>query len=283
MKTYLNLGCGQRFNPNWTNVDFHSSNPNVIEHNLLKGIPFADESFDVIYHSHVLEHFSKIDGEIFMKECYRVLKKNGIIRIAVPDLEGISREYLKQLESSLSGNIDAEYNYQWMIIELIDQMARHNNGGEMIKYLQQESLANEEFVYNRIGEEGKNLRKYYLENRALKKTETYKYIDKRNIFLKFLSKIKLQIKSYLFKNEMETMRLNNEYLQIGKFRKSGEIHFWMYDRYSLSKLLQNLGFQQIEIKTASESKIPDWNNYELELRNGLVLKPDSLYIEAKKH
>ena len=31
----------------------------VIAHDLRRGIPFADESFDVVYHSHVLEHLSR--------------------------------------------------------------------------------------------------------------------------------------------------------------------------------------------------------------------------------
>ena len=38
----LNLGCGTRFHPSWTNVDFVSTGNNVIAHNLLNGIPFED-------------------------------------------------------------------------------------------------------------------------------------------------------------------------------------------------------------------------------------------------
>ena len=51
----LNLGCGDRYHPDWTNINFTSTGGGVIAHNLKQGIPFPDESFDVVYHSHVLE------------------------------------------------------------------------------------------------------------------------------------------------------------------------------------------------------------------------------------
>ena len=66
---YLNLGCGSHYSTatEWTNLDFTSLDNNVIAHNLLIGIPFEDNSFDLVYHSHVLEHFSKEDGETFIE------------------------------------------------------------------------------------------------------------------------------------------------------------------------------------------------------------------------
>src|SRR5687767_3201991 len=100
---YLNLGCGDRYISDWTNVDFVSQGKGVIAHNLIEGIPFPDNSFDVVYHSHVLEHFTKQRGFLFIKECYRVLKPNGILRIVVPDLEEIVREYFKSLSGALEG------------------------------------------------------------------------------------------------------------------------------------------------------------------------------------
>lgn len=66
-----------------------------IHHNLQYGIPFPDGSADYIYTSHFLEHFSKDDAETFLKECLRVLTKNGRIRICVPDLEYVVSVYLE--------------------------------------------------------------------------------------------------------------------------------------------------------------------------------------------
>src|SRR5680860_613780 len=109
----LNLGCGNKYHKDWLNIDFVSSSEFVKEHNLLNGIPIKDESVDVVYHSHILEHFSKEDGYHFIRECYRVLNKDGIIRIAVPDLEIIAKEYLKNLQLAIEGDKEAKNNYEW--------------------------------------------------------------------------------------------------------------------------------------------------------------------------
>ena len=95
---YLNLGCGKRYHKDWVNVDMYSDTPDVMAYNLLKGIPFSDNHFEVVYHAQVLEHSPKDDAPGFIKECFRVLKPGGVIRIVVPDLEGIVTEYLKYLK-----------------------------------------------------------------------------------------------------------------------------------------------------------------------------------------
>lgn len=66
---YLNLGCGHRFHSSWTNINFISTDENVIACDLKKGIPFPEKSFDVVYHSHMLEHLSKAESELFINEC----------------------------------------------------------------------------------------------------------------------------------------------------------------------------------------------------------------------
>jgi predicted SAM-dependent methyltransferase len=282
MKTYLNLGCGQRYHKDWTNIDFVSNSPYVQAHNLLQGIPFEDNSFEVVYHSHVLEHFTKVDGKKFIQECYRVLKPNGIIRIAVPDLEQIAKEYLKNLNLALEGNIDAQYNYEWIMLEMYDQAVRTKSGGQMASYFFQEILPNEDYVFKRIGEEGRNIRKFYLENLNKTTQQSISPKDKRSFLRKILSKIKQAIKAFLFRDEIQFYQDNIQYALIGKFRLSGEIHQWMYDRYSLSKLLEETKFRDIQIKTAFESAIPNWNDFELESKNGVIFKPDSLFVEARK-
>jgi SAM-dependent methyltransferase len=83
--------------------------PAVIRWDLRKGIPFADRTFDVVYHSHVLEHVDRDTAPIFLGECMRTLKEGGVIRIAVPDLELLSRLYLESLARIPNGGSSDEH------------------------------------------------------------------------------------------------------------------------------------------------------------------------------
>jgi ubiquinone/menaquinone biosynthesis C-methylase UbiE len=253
----------------------------VQAHNLLQGIPFEDETFEVVYHSHLLEHFTKKDGEKFLQECYRVLKPEGIIRIAVPDLEQIAKEYLKNLSLALDNQLEGKQNYEWIMLEMYDQAVRNESGGEMAKYIFQEVIPNEDYVFSRIGEEGRNLRNKYLNNLNHSiSLPTHK--DNRGFLRKILSKVKNKLKNYLFKEEIYFYEQEKKYAKLGKFRLGGEIHQWMYDKYSLSKLLSDIGFKNIEVKSAFESAIHNWNGYNLESKDNIVFKPDSLFIEGIK-
>ena len=269
---YLNLGCGSHYSkkPEWVNLDFTSSGPGVIEHNLLQGIPFSDNEFDLVYHSHVLEHFSKSDGSHFIQECLRVLKPGGILRIAVPDLEGIVRNYLKFLEEGSRHPEDSlvKANYDWMMLEMYDQTVRSKSGGDMLGYLSQDRIANEDFLFQRIGEEGRSIRNGFL--KAGKKMAS---ADPKPS-----SGLKGKVKDYLLKRWDIDLRAH----ELGKFRLGGEIHQWMYDRYSLTRLLETKNAVNIQVRDAFSSSISDWASYQLDGRDSVVRKPDSLFIEAIK-
>lgn len=283
----LNLGCGHRFHRDWTNLDFVSTGEAVIAHNLLSGVPFPDQSFDVVYHSHVLEHFSRADGKAFIAECFRVLKPGGIIRIAVPDLEGIVRHYLDALQKAIAGEKGWDANYDWMMLELYDQVVRNQSGGAMAEYLQRDVIENEKFVFERIGEEGRGLRAAFLEAKKKDNTQRkagYTFVKKPLLVRMLSPKIyRHKIKQHFLREEEQKYRDSTEHAAIGKFRTGGEIHQWMYDRFSLARLLAETGFVSAEVKTASGSAIPEWISYELDQRrDGTIFKPDSLFMEARK-
>ena len=278
----LNLGCGNTHHKDWLNIDFISNSEFVKSHNLLSGIPLEDNSVDVVYHSHVLEHFTKEDGKVFIEECYRVLKKDGIIRIAVPDFETIAREYLKNLDLADENDSMAEKNYEWINLELFDQMVRNKSGGTMISYLGNPYLENEKYVNQRWGYEAKNLRSNLLEEDK-KNVDTKTTIKSQpGFFEKFKRKLKRGILKLSRIAEEKLSPEDREALQIGKFRMGGEIHQWMYDRYSLKKLLFESGFCNVKIKDGYTSEIPNWEKYQLDLVDGEVRKPDSLFMEARK-
>jgi predicted SAM-dependent methyltransferase len=270
---YLNLGCGSHYSKEtvWTNLDFVSTGETVIAHNLLDGIPFVDESFDLVYHSHVLEHFSKEDGEKLISECFRVLKPGGVLRIVIPNLETIAKNYLYFLNEGMNhpGDETIKANYEWTLMEMYDQTVRNQMGGNMIKYLQQEKILNEDFVLKRIGGEGIAIREAFL-NPTIP--------NPPSPLIKYLRNIKGMLKNNLNK-------FLDPYLkpyQIGTFRQGGEIHQWMYDRYSLTNLLKNKGGKEIEIRDAFSSYITDWATYEIDGKYPVIRKLDSLFIEARK-
>jgi hypothetical protein len=165
---------------------------------------------------------------------------------------------------------DIRANYNWMLLEMYDQTVRNNSGGEMAKYIYQDEIINENFIYQRIGEEGRGLRNNYLRS-------------KNDVPLKTQSSVKT-IKSYLrkIKDALKSLNKPNTYESIGRFRLEGEIHQWMYDRYSLSYILKTLGFNDVQVRDAFSSYINNWSEYELDGKKGIVRKPDSLFIEAIK-
>ena len=275
---YLNLGCGSHYSTEkeWTNLDFISFGEGVIAHNLLSGIPFENNSFDLVYHSHVLEHFSKQDGENFIMECLRVLRPNGVLRIAIPDLEQIAKLYLRFLELGLNEpeNVVIKANYDWMLIEMYDQTVRNHSGGNMGKYLFQDTIVNEEFVFERIGKEGKDLRNTFLSS----KNQNQKPALKTKLsFVRIISELKRRIKSLIGKSNQTIVET-----EIGKFRLGGEIHQWMYDRYSLTMLLKQKDADKIIIRDAFTSYLDNWSVYNIDGKDNIVRKPDSLFIEAIK-
>jgi len=71
-------------------------------------------------------------------------------------------------------------------------------------------------------------------------------------------------------------------LKLGRFRTSGEVHLWMYDRVSLGRSLLAAGFADAVVRGPGESGIADFADFGLEVVRGRVRKPESLYMEAVK-
>jgi predicted SAM-dependent methyltransferase len=82
---FINLGCGYRPFPGWVNVDIARGPQVDIVWDLRRGLPFRDGSCAAIFSEHVIEHLSKEDGELFLKECYRTLQSGGVLRVSTPD------------------------------------------------------------------------------------------------------------------------------------------------------------------------------------------------------
>jgi predicted SAM-dependent methyltransferase len=92
-KVLLNLGCGSTSHPSFINID---ATPARHIH-YVRGVddlrPFADQSVDLVYVSHCLEHFKHADVQRVLTEWHRVLKPGGILRLGVPDFDQLIRIY----------------------------------------------------------------------------------------------------------------------------------------------------------------------------------------------
>ena len=263
---YLNLGCGQRFHQDWENLDFLATAPGVRPHDLRHGIPFSNSSFDVVYHSHLLEHFPRPDAARLLRECYRVLKHGGIIRVAVPDLERIVRLYLEALDKSLVGDRTWQTRYEWILLEMYDQTVRETSGGCMLEYLHRNPIPERAFVEQRLGGE---FRRLMARVGGPERTR---------------SRFTFSILRDLLARKVARLALGREGIHahdLGKFRSSGEVHRWMYDQYSLAVSLEKAGFQSPRKLEAAESDIPGWVGFGLDVEpDGSVYKPDSVFMEA---
>jgi predicted SAM-dependent methyltransferase len=277
----LNIGCGQRYCSGWTNIDYVGSE-DVLAHDLRKGLPFPDESFDVVYHSHVLEHISKQDAGAFMKECFRVLKQNGILRVVVPDLELLVRNYLCKLEEVRRGSVNEYVNYEWTVIHLLDQLVRTYSGGEMAKFIKNRDDLDLTYVIDTCGDEvAEIVRKARINNNKGYASNT------GSSTTNLCSYLKAAIRNYLkiFGNKLQKMgsSQDNELERQIAFRNSGEVHQWMYDEISLKNLLVDCDFTNICLKSASESSIRDWSSFNLDTsEDGSIFHTDSLFMEASR-
>ena len=243
-RAMINLGCGTKMDCNWNNLDFSpyarfahhmgvakilrkigfiseerfqnllEVDPEIVLWDLCKGIPFDDDTFDVVYHSHFLEHIDKDGAPGFLEECYRVLKNGGILRVVVPDLQKIIIRYNSAVNSIEDGDPEAIEDHKIATYELFDQMVRSEISGT--------------------------------------------------------------------KEQRFPVRMIERIVR-GNAAKVGELHRWMYDKYSLCELLINIGFKDIKTETPTTSRIEGWTQFNLDTnKDGSVYKLESLYIEGVK-
>jgi predicted SAM-dependent methyltransferase len=82
----VNLGAGSQGKAGWVNVDaWKGANVNCV-YDCRKSLPFPDESVRGIFCEHFMEHIDYTEElPFFLSECHRVLKKDGVLRVVVPD------------------------------------------------------------------------------------------------------------------------------------------------------------------------------------------------------
>ena len=113
----LHLGCGCLDHPAFVNIDGVPA-PHVHFVRRIDDLsPFANDSVDLVYACHCLEHFSHRRLSGVLKEWHRVLKKGGVLRVSVPDFHSMVEIYLasgrdmQQVLGPITGGQNNKYNY----------------------------------------------------------------------------------------------------------------------------------------------------------------------------
>lgn len=271
----VNIGCGKTWHPAWVNMDVAPSCPEILPIDAGKPLPFSNDAVDACYNSHVLEHLDQVEAKSFLVECRRILKPGGVLRVVVPDLEGIAREYIRQLDQSLANPTEISERYDWIMPELLDQLVRHQSGGQMAKRISEASPSLRAYIKERVGKEAEGF--WELKDTA---PSLRSRLLKPGVLLKILGRVHATVIELLLM--LVAGKKGVDAYRLGRFRMSGEVHRWMYDRYSLGLLLRECGFGHIRVSSAFESGIPNFESYGLDVAEGKPRKPDSLFMEAVK-
>ena len=130
----LHLGCGKRIIPGFVHIDAIDY-PHVDHVATIDNLSFIqDNSVDVIYNCHVLEHFKRRDVGRVLQEWLRVLKPGGTLRISVPDFAKLCEVYqqhhqLNLVIGALFGRQDYLYNIHYNVFDFASLSAELESVG----------------------------------------------------------------------------------------------------------------------------------------------------------
>lgn len=120
----LHLGCGKKFIPGYVHVDaLPAAHVDIV--GPVEKLPMDDASVSLIYASHILEHFDRHEYKAVLAEWFRVLKPEGILRLAVPDFAACAAIYYERgLADGLTGLVGLivggqrdQYDFHKMIFD----------------------------------------------------------------------------------------------------------------------------------------------------------------------
>jgi len=109
----LHLGAGNHLLPGWLNSDLHPPAAEVLHLDATRTFPFEDVTFDYVFSEHMIEHLTYADGVRMLRECHRVLKPGGRVRVSTPDLRTLVRLY--QGESGPVPDAFLAWHHEWIV------------------------------------------------------------------------------------------------------------------------------------------------------------------------
>lgn len=143
-ETKINIGSGISGAPGWFNID---NSPTVLlsripvvrrmsripqwpadvrRVDVRKGLPFGGATVGCIYSSHTFEHFTWEESLEVAKECFRILQPGGVMRIVVPDLGALMRDYMQDASPLASHSFLHRLSLSHNIFDLLHPGSHHS-------------------------------------------------------------------------------------------------------------------------------------------------------------
>lgn len=128
---FINLGAGRSFfHPRWECLDFYKDGMNKVHENYInwdfsekKDLP---DKYSLAYCSHVIEHIPKHETNYFLQIIHKALKKDGILRLVLPDADLFYEAYLQKrydffelFESKINFPIEDSQKLDYLFIHLM--------------------------------------------------------------------------------------------------------------------------------------------------------------------
>lgn len=115
----LHLGCGSKHIDRFINIDARQLEGVDMVDDIISLASYENNSINLIYASHVLEHTGRHEYISVLKRWFDILEPNGILRLAVPDFEQIVAYYskhkdIKKVTGLLWGGQTYPQNYHYM-------------------------------------------------------------------------------------------------------------------------------------------------------------------------
>jgi predicted SAM-dependent methyltransferase len=92
----LHIGASNRHLKGWLNTDLVPGE-SVARLDATKPFPLPSDRFECVQAEHMIEHIPYLDGVKMLKECHRILRPNGVVRIVTPNLKRILELYASDL------------------------------------------------------------------------------------------------------------------------------------------------------------------------------------------
>jgi predicted SAM-dependent methyltransferase len=141
----LHVGCGKNHFPGWINLDLRGLPEVDLVWDLRHGLPTEDETCQFVHSEHVVEHLPVEAGVFFLRECHRVLRPGGVVRIAMPSLDVL-------IEKSANGNWRDQEWLTWPEHQFIKTRAEMLNIS--FRWWDHRWLYDREELHRRLGEAG---------------------------------------------------------------------------------------------------------------------------------